>query len=596
MVGFLLPLAPRAQADTEVSLNFFYDNLSDQGSWIEVADYGYAFQPSVAVSNSDWRPYADGYWAYTDLGWTWVSYEDFGWATYHYGRWANLDSYGWVWVPGYEWGPAWVSWRTGGDYVGWAPLPPQRSEVVYEGTAITNQVDIQFGIGPLYYNFVDIRYIGEPVLRSRILPPTRNVTIINNTVNVTNITYNNSVVYNYGPDFNRLNQYSTRPVQRLTIQRETSVGANLAQGRKGNFNRVSGNQLTVVAPAIQKSQQPVAPKQVKMKVAKPTLETGWKGINNRQQVEAEMKKGDPKNIKAPDLQPQKGRKREAVAGPQQADQNAAGQQQEAAPDANAAGQQAQDRQQQREQARQQREQARQQSEQAQQGEQRDRAAEQSEAQKNREENRKNRRGQAGEASETATPDAGQQESAQPSEETERSETQKPDREKRAEERRAQRAEQNGQEQAQPDREQGADRQKRAEERRAQRAEQSGQEQAQPDRQPGADRQRARRAQQADENQPGESARPEANRPRRGQTPEGTQSAPSTDDNSRARSQAEPRADRPERAQRQMQERRSPQEQARPQQERPEQPQGSDTPSGERKGKKNKPTEEPTPQP
>nr|MBA3651203.1 hypothetical protein [Chthoniobacterales bacterium] len=132
MVGLLLPFAPRAQAETEVSLNLFYDNLSSQGNWIEVADYGYCFQPNVAVSNQDWRPYADGYWAYTDLGWTWVSYEDFGWATYHYGRWASLDSYGWVWVPGYEWGPAWVSWRTGGDYVGWAPLPPQRGEVVYE--------------------------------------------------------------------------------------------------------------------------------------------------------------------------------------------------------------------------------------------------------------------------------------------------------------------------------------------------------------------------------------------------------------------------------------------------------------------------------
>ena len=77
----------------------------------------------------NWRPYADGYWAYTDVGWTWVSNEDFGWATYHYGRWARLRDHGWVWVPGREWGPAWVSWRTGGDYVGWAPLPPRRGEV-----------------------------------------------------------------------------------------------------------------------------------------------------------------------------------------------------------------------------------------------------------------------------------------------------------------------------------------------------------------------------------------------------------------------------------------------------------------------------------
>ena len=50
MVGLLLPLAPRAQA-AEVSLNFFYDNLSPYGSWLEVGDYGYVFQPSVAVNN-----------------------------------------------------------------------------------------------------------------------------------------------------------------------------------------------------------------------------------------------------------------------------------------------------------------------------------------------------------------------------------------------------------------------------------------------------------------------------------------------------------------------------------------------------------------
>ena len=34
---------------------------------------------------------------------------------------------GWFWVPGREWGPAWVSWRTGGDSIGWAPIPPRGS-------------------------------------------------------------------------------------------------------------------------------------------------------------------------------------------------------------------------------------------------------------------------------------------------------------------------------------------------------------------------------------------------------------------------------------------------------------------------------------
>src|SRR4029077_14546805 len=77
------------QARADVSVDYFYDNLSS-GNWIEVQGYGYGWQPDLAVNYTNWRPYADGYWAYTDDGWTWISYEDFGWATYHYGRWANL--------------------------------------------------------------------------------------------------------------------------------------------------------------------------------------------------------------------------------------------------------------------------------------------------------------------------------------------------------------------------------------------------------------------------------------------------------------------------------------------------------------------------
>ena len=106
MLAFVLSALPRARAD-DMSIDFFYNNLSG-GNWIEVADYGYGWQPDLAVNDPNWRPYADGYWAYTDDGWTWISYEDFGWATYHYGRWARLADYGWVWFPGsdLDWGPA----------------------------------------------------------------------------------------------------------------------------------------------------------------------------------------------------------------------------------------------------------------------------------------------------------------------------------------------------------------------------------------------------------------------------------------------------------------------------------------------------------
>lgn len=306
MIALVLPAVPQARAD--VSIDFFYNNLSG-GNWIEVGDYGYGWQPDVATSDPNWRPYADGYWAYTDVGWAWVSYEDFGWATYHYGRWASLADYGWVWFPGsdLEWGPAWVSWRTGGDYVGWAPLPPRGPGIAYAGGPIGGRVDIEFDIGPAYYNFIDARFIGEPVLRDRIFAPSQNVTYINNTVNVTNITVQNNVVYNYGPDYNTLSSYSSRPIQRLKIERQTS--ADLAAAAKtGALTKVQGDKLMVGAPQkFSKAAAGAAPPKVKAKVAQPKIEKGWAGVANEAQVKEKIKTENPKNISPPTRAAAKGR-------------------------------------------------------------------------------------------------------------------------------------------------------------------------------------------------------------------------------------------------------------------------------------------------
>ena len=286
----------------DVSVNFFYDNL-DSGSWIEVGNYGYCWQPDVAVNDSTWRPYADGYWAYTDDGWTWVSYEDFGWATYHYGRWVKLADYGWVWKPGYEWGPAWVSWRTGGNYIGWAPLPPE-TEYVYESRPLTGHLDLEFDIGPAYYNFCDVRYIGEPVLRSRLVPYQQNVTYITQTVNVTNITYKNKTVYNYGPDVNVVNQYSSRPIQKLKLERQTNVDVASA-AKSGGLTRVQGNALVVAAPTrLNKPAKEIAPPTVKTKVAQPKFEKVWSGVgdaNAQTQLKEKFKAEDSKNIPPPTI-------------------------------------------------------------------------------------------------------------------------------------------------------------------------------------------------------------------------------------------------------------------------------------------------------
>lgn len=111
----------------EVTFETFHGSLSEYGDWVPAGSYGRVWRPRVAAG---WRPYYYGRWEWTNEGWLWASDEPWGWAAYHYGRWAFDDHYGWVWVPGYQWAPAWVSWRYSGDVVGWAPLAPGLSVYV----------------------------------------------------------------------------------------------------------------------------------------------------------------------------------------------------------------------------------------------------------------------------------------------------------------------------------------------------------------------------------------------------------------------------------------------------------------------------------
>src|SRR5207253_9247586 len=72
------------------------------------------YRPTVAAG---WEPYTVGHWGARGM---WLSDEPFGWACFHYGRWAFFDG-AWIWVPGSVWAPSWVAWSTYGAYVGWAP-------------------------------------------------------------------------------------------------------------------------------------------------------------------------------------------------------------------------------------------------------------------------------------------------------------------------------------------------------------------------------------------------------------------------------------------------------------------------------------------
>ena len=106
----------------------------------------------------------------------------------------------------------------------------------------------------------------------------------------------NNVVYNYGPDFNVVNTYSSRPIQRLAIERQTPTNLSAAV-KSGTLTKVQGNKLLLAAPPkLAKAAPTMKPPAVKAKVAQPKIEHGWKGVSNRAELEQKIKTENPKNV------------------------------------------------------------------------------------------------------------------------------------------------------------------------------------------------------------------------------------------------------------------------------------------------------------
>jgi hypothetical protein len=98
-----------------------FEYLSAYGAWVVYEPYGDVWLPDVVAG---WAPFYYGHWMWTADGWSWTSYEPYGWLVYHYGSWGHQPGLGWFWVPDDIWSPARVQWYTFGDYASWAPLPP----------------------------------------------------------------------------------------------------------------------------------------------------------------------------------------------------------------------------------------------------------------------------------------------------------------------------------------------------------------------------------------------------------------------------------------------------------------------------------------
>ena len=207
----------------DVSLQSFYDELSPYGTWIQDPQYGYVWRPDV--EQGDFRPYyTNGRWVMTEYGNTWVSDYDWGWGPFHYGRWVYNRYNEWVWIPDTTWGPAWVSWRSGGGYYGWAPLGPGM------------HVNINFNIPDLWWVFIpqrNIYYDRFPRYYSR-----RNVVIINNTTIINNTYVRNRRTYYTGPRADDIRRATRQDVRVYNVN-------NTGRPSRSSIN---GNSVNIYTP------------------------------------------------------------------------------------------------------------------------------------------------------------------------------------------------------------------------------------------------------------------------------------------------------------------------------------------------------------
>ncbi|MGE5357722.1 MAG: DUF6600 domain-containing protein [Bacteroidales bacterium] len=160
-----------------------YEDLDDYGTWSYEPEYGYAWTPTVVAV--DWAPYRYGHWSWVaPWGWTWVDDARWGFAPFHYGRWAHHHDR-WMWLPGHYYphpvyAPALVGFVGGLDWsltfnlmpqpaVGWFPLgpgeaycPSYRASPAYVHNVNVTQVNVT-GSSVATYNVGQAHYANRNV-------------------------------------------------------------------------------------------------------------------------------------------------------------------------------------------------------------------------------------------------------------------------------------------------------------------------------------------------------------------------------------------------------------------------------------------------
>jgi hypothetical protein len=256
-----------------------YEDLDDYGRWQYVGGYGTVWVPANVAS--DWAPYRNGHWAYIDpWGWTWVEDEPWGFAPFHYGRWAYAGNR-WCWVPGPVairpvYAPALVAFVGGvgnaiggGPGVAWFPLAPGEVYVpYYRGSR---------------------RYVERVNVTNTVVNVTRVTNVYNiynsNQRNVTNITYVNQRVNNGVTAVSRETFVNARPVARNLGHFDQRQIMNAPIERRVAVQPIRASVLGSGAPARSRPPQAIINRQV-VATQRPTppkqpFEQRQAGINMR---------------------------------------------------------------------------------------------------------------------------------------------------------------------------------------------------------------------------------------------------------------------------------------------------------------------------
>jgi hypothetical protein len=267
-----------------VNYREFYDKLSRHGKWIEVnakelgidkmlnkstasgeiedrdeflshvfgvkdasvetvadVDWGVFFvwspDPGLAVTVSAgepayYVPYEDGEWYYTDDGWYFGGATDYEDITFHYGRWVLVPDYGWIWVPGRVWAPAWVEWYEDDDYIAWAPIPPE--------CYFANDVIVYpwFNDDDRFICVEKSHFLDPEVYRYRYFYDGPNPVHISGMRRVDGLYARNNMIYDRGPQVGDIQKHRGSNIDKINIQRVHDPGS-------ASF---SGNRMKVYTP------------------------------------------------------------------------------------------------------------------------------------------------------------------------------------------------------------------------------------------------------------------------------------------------------------------------------------------------------------